>query len=164
MDSDARGREVRLVDVPVALYRETQQHTDSVLRELVLMAGYEVSHDTAGPMRGLFQRANDGFADRLDLTVRATPAVDAAHERGDAYVTLTLTLPERYAASVQLWARLVEELDAYCQDGTMLCVPASDEVKAFAQWWCAELTRQLRTVGAPTPWRDYVATTGSFVA
>lgn len=164
MDSHDPGREVRLVDVPVALYRETQQHTDSVLRELVLMAGYEVSHDTGGPMRGLFQRANDGFADRLDLTVAAAPAVDAAHERGDTYVTLSLTLPGRYATSVQLWTRLIEELDAFCRDGTMLCVPASEEVKAFAQWWCAELTRQLRSGAAPTPWGDYVATPGSFVA
>jgi hypothetical protein len=158
MDSDATGREVRLLDVPVALYREAQQHTDSVLRELVLMAGYEVSRGSDGPMRGLFQRANDGFADRLDLTVQAARAVDAARERGDAYVTLSLTLPARYAASVQLWARLVEELDALCQDGTMLCVPASDEVKAFAHWWCAELTAQLRAGATPTSWREYVAT------
>lgn len=164
MDTDTRGREVRLVDVPVALYRETQQHTDSVLRELVLMAGYEVSEGSGGPMRDLFRRANDGFADRLDLTVRVAPEVDAAHERGDARVTLTLTLPERYAASVEQWARLVEELDAFCRDGTMLCVPASDEVRAFARWWCAELTSQLRTGAAPTPWPEYVATTGSFVA
>lgn len=156
MDSSTPpGREVRLVDVPVALYREAQQQTDAVLRELVLMAAYETSRGTEGPMRGLCQRANDGFADRLDLTVRAAPDVDAAHERGDKHVTLVYELPARFATSTEGWARLMDELDALCRDGTMLSVPASPEAARFAQWWCAEFTRQLRDGAEPTPWPEY---------
>jgi hypothetical protein len=152
------GRQVRLVDVPVGIYRAAQQHTDALLRELVLMAEYEATHSPDGPMRRLFARANHGFSDRLDLTVRATPDVDAAHARGDAHVTITYVLPERFAAATEAWARLVDELDALCRDGTMLSVPASPEVTAFARWWCAELTRQLRDGAAPVPWSEYLRT------
>ena len=158
MDHDSSpGREVRLVDVPVAVYREAQQHTDAVLRELVLMAEYEAARHADGPMRRLFTRANDGFADRLDLTVRAAPQLDAASARGDEHVTLVYTLPERVAATTEAWARLLDELDVLCRDGTMLSVPATPEVAAFARWWCAEVVRQLRHGAPPTPWGDFVA-------
>ena len=150
-------RQVRLVDVPVALYRAAQQHTDAVLRELVLMAEYEAVRIADGPMHRLFQRANAGFPDRLDLTVRAAPDVDAALERGDPHVTLVYSLPERVAASTEAWHRLLDELDALCRDGTMLSVPASPEVARFARWWCDELVRQLRDGAAPTPWGEFAA-------
>lgn len=151
------GREVRLVDVPVAVYRAAQQHTDAVLRELVLMAEYEAARHADGPMRRLFTRANEGFADRLELTVRAAPQLDDAHARGAEHVTLVYTLPERVAASSEAWGRLLDELDALCRDGTMLSVPATPEVAAFARWWCDELVSQLRDGAAPTPWGDFVA-------
>ena len=151
------GREVRLVDVPVALYRAAQQHTDAVLRELVLMAEFEAAERRDGPMRRLFTRAAEGYADRLALAVRAAPDVDAAHARGDAHVTLVYTLPERLAESTEAWGRLLDEVDDLCRDGTMLSVPASPELAAFARWWCAEFVRQLRDGAEPTPWPVFVA-------
>lgn len=158
MDYDASpGREVRLVDVPVALYRAAQQHTDAVLRELVLMAEFEAAREPDGPMRRLFRRANEGFPDRLELTVRAAPDVDAAHARGDEHVTLVYTLPARLASSTEAWRLLLDELDALCRDGTMLSVPATPEVTAFATWWCGEFVRQLRDGAEPTPWGAFVA-------
>jgi len=150
------GREVRLADIPVALYREVQQQTDAVLRELVLMAEFEASSRRAARrMRELFERANAGFADRLDLVVRAASDVDAAHQRGDEHVTLTFTLPERYATSTAAWGRLMDELDALCHDGTMLSVPASAEAARFGRWWCREFARQLRDGAEPTPWPQF---------
>ena len=157
------NREVILRDVPVATYRATQQHTDAVLRELVLMAEYETAKAgrERGPMRMLFDRASAGFADRLDLTVQAARAVDAAIERGDESATVTVTVPARYAASAEAWSALVDDLDALCRDGTMLSVPVSPEARRFTQWWCAELVRQLRDGAEPVPWPDYVAAVGS---
>ena len=151
------GREVSLVDVPVAVYRAAQQHTDAVLRELVLMAEYEAAQRPDGPMRRLFTRASEGFADRLDLTTRAAATMDAAHARGDEFVTVVYTLPDRLAASTEAWGALLDELDRLCRDGTMLSVPATPELAAFARWWCTELVGQLRDGAAPTPWPEFVA-------
>lgn len=162
MNADA-DRQVMLVDVPVATYRAVQQHTDAVLRELVLMAEYETAKAgrERGPLRLLFDRVNAGFSDRLDLTVQAAHAVDAAIERGAESVTLTFTIPARYAASAEAWSALVDDLDAFCRDGTMLSVPVSPEVRRFTRWWCSELVGQLRDGAAPVPWPDYVAAVGS---
>lgn len=147
------GREVRLVDIPVALYQQVQQHTDAVLRELVLMAEFEASAKKAARrMRPLFERANAAFAERLDVAHQAGSEVDAARERGEGHVTLTFTLPERYAAAAYAWTRLMDEIDALCRDGTMLTVPASEEAARFGRWWCREFTRQLRDGAPPMPW------------
>ncbi|HVF20923.1 MAG TPA: hypothetical protein VNA14_11880 [Mycobacteriales bacterium] len=151
------GREVRLADVPVGLYRAAQQHTDAVLRELVLMAGYEAADRADGPMRQLFTRASAGYADRLELSSRAAPDVDAAHARGDEHVTIVYRLPDRIAESTEAWGRLLDDLDALCREGTMLSVPATPEVGAFARWWCNEFVRQLRDGAEPTPWPSFVA-------
>lgn len=151
------GREVRLADVPVALYRAAQQHTDAVLRELVLMAEYEAASRADGPMRKLFTRAGEGYADRLELSMRAAPDIDAAHARGDEHVTIVYRLPDRIAASTEAWGRLLDELDALCRDGTMLLVPATPEVAAFARWWCGEFVRQVRDGAPPTPWPAFLA-------
>lgn len=157
MSAPSPDRQVTLLDVPVALYREAQQRAEALLRELVLMAEHESGEQQDGPMRRLFRRADDGFADRLELTVRAASDMNAAHARGDAHVTLVYTLPERFAASTEVWARLMDDLDALCRDGTMLSVPSSPEAQRFAQWWCGELTRQLRDGAAPLSWPSYVA-------
>lgn len=156
-------REVTLVDVPVASYRDAQQQTDALLRELVLMAEYEASGAgrERGPMRLLFDRANAGFADRLDLAVRAARVVEDAVARGAAAVTLTFAVPGRYAANAEAWSALLDDLDALCRDGTMLSVPASPETRRFTRWWCGEIVRQLRDGAAPVPWPDYVAAVGS---
>lgn len=150
-------RPVVLADVPVALYRGAQQQTDAVLRELVLMAEYEAGLGVHGPMRALFDRAGDGFADRLELGVQAAPVLEDAVARGAETMTVVHRLPERYADFAERWVGLLAELDDLCRDGTMLCVPSSDDAVRLAQWWCDQLTGQLRDGAAPVPWPEYVA-------
>ncbi len=65
---DTPAREVRLVDVPVGLYRQAQQHTDALLRELVLMAEFEAASQRGGPMRRLFEQ---GAGDVSSILSRA---------------------------------------------------------------------------------------------
>jgi hypothetical protein len=47
--------------------------------------------------------------------------------------------------------RLLDEADAFCREGTLLTLAASDDVVAFRRWYLGELTRQVGGA-APQPW------------
>jgi hypothetical protein len=148
-------RTVRLVDVPVELYLRAQQHTDDVVRELVLMAAHH-----AAPVRvtALAQRADAHHEGRLVLRHSVAGAVDAAGAAGEKTVDLTYAVDAATADSSEAWSAVLDELAELCRDGTMLAVPASDDVALFSRWFCQEFVAQLRDGAEPTPWPAYAAT------
>jgi hypothetical protein len=156
MAPDPRSRTVRLVDVPLDLYRRAQQHTGDIIRELVLMADHERASGTSdGPAGGLARRASAQHAGRVHLEVEAEPAVDAAHARGDTAVTLTYRVDDGAAASSEAWSALLDELDELCRTGELLTVPAPADVALFSKWFCAEFVAQLRDGHPPCPWPHF---------
>ncbi|HEX8001305.1 MAG TPA: hypothetical protein VF519_01270 [Mycobacteriales bacterium] len=147
-------RVVRLVDVPVRLYREAQQHTDEVLRELVLMAGWEEAQGTSGAATRLAGTADRHRAARHALSLVAERTLAGAS--GDR-VTIEYDVEVGAADANEEWAALLDELAELCRDGGMLVVPAEGEVAAFSRWFCEEFVRQLRDGAEPRPWRGRVS-------
>jgi hypothetical protein len=144
MATDAPGRRcVHLVDVPVDLYHRSQQHTDDLLRELVLIAG----------MAGI-DGADGHWQARHALRVEAAPVLDRARESGDAQVTLTYGVDGDLVASAREWEALLDQLDELCRSGTLLTM-ADPEVALFSRWFCAEIVHQLRDGQPPCPWPQY---------
>ena len=145
----AERRTVRLVDVPVGLYREAQQHTDDLLRELVLMAGLETATGVPGTATRLAEAAFRHSEQRAALALVAERVcASAAGER----VTIEYDVDLTSAQASEEWAALLDELGALCREGGMLVVPATEEVAAFSRWFCEELVRQLRSGAEPRPW------------
>lgn len=142
-------RTVRLVDVPVRLYREAQQHTDELLRELVLMAGLEAATGAYGRASRLAEAAGRHSDERAALGLVAERVFAGA--TGDR-VTVEYDVDVSSAQSSQEWAALLDELGELCREGGMLVVPATGEVVAFSRWFCEEFVRQLRDEAAPRPW------------
>jgi hypothetical protein len=151
-DSAAARRTVRLLDVPVALYREAQQHTDDVLRELVLMAGFEASRGEPGRASRLADTADRHRAERNALSVTAERHVAAATGRT---ITLEYDVEATSADTSAEWASLLDDIAALCREGTMLAVPANERVTAFSRWFCEEFVRQLRDGAEPRRWSEY---------
>lgn len=142
-------RTVRLVDVPVRLYREAQQHTEELLRELVLMAGLEAVNGAPGTASRLAETAGRHSDERAALALTAERVfAGATGER----VTIEYDVDVSSAQSSQEWAALLDELGELCREGGMLVVPAAGEVAAFSRWFCEEFVRQLRDGAAPRPW------------
>jgi hypothetical protein len=138
---------VTLVDAPVDVYRRARQHVDDLLRELILMAGHEgVEPHVARLARDA--RDHDGGRAVLDDPA----ALARAEADGVAAVTLALTLDLADAASPEAWTKVLDDLAGLCRSGSMLSVPASDDVAAFVRWYCAEIVAQVRDGAAPTPW------------
>jgi hypothetical protein len=142
-------RVVRLVDVPVRLYREAQQHTDELLRELVLMAGWESSRGESGTATRLAGTADRHRAERHALSLAAERVLAAA--TGDT-VTIEYDVDLSSAETSSEWAALLDELAELCREGGMLVVPAQGEVAAFSRWFCEEFVRQLRDGAEPRSW------------
>jgi hypothetical protein len=147
-------RTVSLVGVPTGLYRRAQQHTDDLLRELVLMAGHA---DVRADIARLTRTAREHHAARLEQGDVAAALVTEAEANGAGSVTLTYGLDLPGLRSAEVWAAVLAELDGLCRSGAMLSVPASGEVAAFLRWSCSEIVAQLRDGAEPRPWPDYVA-------
>ena len=156
MTTDApvgRRHTVRLVDVPVALYREAEQHAEDLQRELLLMAGHESARGLPGRATALKRRADAHREARLALSLAAEPEVS----RGAGTVTLVYDVTADAATTTEEWSRLLDDLAELCRTGEMLMVPARPEVAEFTRWFCAEFVAQLRDGQAPTPWPAYAA-------
>jgi hypothetical protein len=156
-DAPAGRHSVRLVDVPVELYRRAQQHTDDLLRELVLMADHERASGAAGTATRLAATADDHRATHASLRLSAAEALAEARERGEEAVTLVYDVELGVADCTEAWGRLLGELAQLCRAGTLLSVPAADDVALFSAWFCTEFVRQLRDGAAPLPWPAYLA-------
>jgi hypothetical protein len=141
------------VDVPVALYREAQQHTDDLLREIVLMAAYETASGASGAASRLAAGAERHSARRDALAVTGERVVAAA--TGDS-VTIEYVVDVGDADDATSWGEMLDEIGELCGSGVMLVVGKPDAV-AFSRWFCEEFVRQLRDGAEPTPWPEYAA-------
>ena len=134
-----------LLGVPVDLFLKSQQHTDDLVRELWLVSESDADHG----LRAL-ERAADAYARRAHVVRNASlEAVADARERGDTMIDLRLRVPPGTAELTVQWAELLERLDELCRAGTLLTLPASEEVRRFRRWYAAETLRQLRDGHAP---------------
>lgn len=154
LDAAGERRTVRLVDVPVRLYREAQQHADDLLREVILMAAYESGSGNPGNASRLAGAAARHHAEHRALSVAAERTLAGA---GGDRVTIEYDVDVSSADWGAAWGALLDELTQLCRDGAMLAVPAQDEVVAFSRWFCEEFVRQLRDGADPRPWAEYAS-------
>ena len=143
---------VCLQGVPTALFRAAQDHRQDLTREFLLMTIEGASSDDV-PAR--LVALSEEFTRHLGAESAATLAqVHEAEEHGERIVDLALELPPDAAAPVVAMVDLLEQADRYCEQGAMLTLAASAEVRAFRRWCADEVVAQLQ--GRPgTPWRRW---------
>ncbi|MDQ3304965.1 MAG: ATP-binding protein [Actinomycetota bacterium] len=147
---DARSSEVCLEGVPTVLYRASQEHHQGLTREFVLMTIDDSAVDHV-PSRlvALSVKLSQRFAASSTLMMEQ---VQAAERRGDPSCDLYLEVASDLAAPLEAIVELLEEADRFCEQGGMLTMAATPEVRAFRRWCVEEVTAQL--AGRPgTPWR-----------
>lgn len=146
--------EVRLLGLPVALWARTQQHTDELLREFVLIAvQLHDEADTAAPLPVRLTQV----VEELSATYGAfsTAQVDRlfrAAAAGEDALDLTYLVPAAAADAARHLADLLNEADEYCRSGQhLLTLETPAELIRFREWYLEEFRRQIG--GArPTPW------------
>jgi anti-anti-sigma factor len=151
LDCDESTVVVRLIGVPVALWKRTALHHEGVNREFeIIRAGLS---DDAPPSR-LQQLVMDLEGRFGDLSGGNREVLQSAFERGEVSVDLSFTVP---IAAAELIGQLTESFDAvdeFCMEKQdLLSLASPPDMVQFRRWFLTEFTRQIEGL-PPTPWRN----------
>ena len=153
----ADWRKVRLLAIPVALFRRAVAYQEELERECALVAmrpGQSAGATKAA--RSLLRIASALRRDERALGPETE--LEAAETRGVATIDLDVTLPRNLAHEIIELQRALDAVEELCERGEMLTIAPTPEVSAFRRWYLDEIVRQLGS-GEPTPWgSNYTAT------
>jgi hypothetical protein len=148
-----REIEVRIIGMPLDVYRKASEHFDELKREFTFL------RDEKGLTVSAPQRLLD-VSRRLSTRYRGfttTPNTirDAALSRGDKVIDLTYEVPSSVKDACIELIGLLDEADEYCRSGGhLLTLAAPQEVVDFRRWFLEEFVRQVD--GAePMSWAEY---------
>ncbi len=142
---------VRLVDVPVPLFRAAEQHANDLLREVALMAASRPDLEEGALFSTMLADA-DRVAHRPAVRQRVAEAIDLAQRAGHLTVTIEFDADTRAADSVQAWEELLRRFDVMSREERLLTLPADAELAAYRAWFVTELVEQVRTGREPISW------------
>lgn len=143
---------VRLVDVPVALFVASEQHTNDLLREIALMAA---AHPDAG--RGHHYsdvlRTADSFAHHpAGVRHRIAESISVAQRSGWDSITVDFEADAAAADAALAWEELLQRFDTMSLEERLLTLPADPELRTYRAWYVRELVEQVRTGRSPVSW------------
>jgi hypothetical protein len=157
IDLDARPYEtpgghqvVRLVGVPVAVYRKLEVHLDDVVRELQLIAvGDGQGLGTDSRLRDLALHIDAGLAgQRRDFADQ----VRVGFEAEQTHVDVTLTVGPHASYAVRMLRRFMLVADAHAEAGRLLTFPAGPDLLTLLDWIVVEVLGQTENGAEPHPY------------
>jgi hypothetical protein len=148
---------IHVQQLPVELWRQTQEHSDELIREFMLIATGErpdddSSHDIPKQLLTVIDEVTKRYAgfgeDNEAKLARAA-------EEGVASIDLVYDLPTDVADDVRRLGAMLDQADEFCRRGQHLLTLAtpSDQVR-FRHWFLDEMVNQV-SGQEPTPWPDY---------
>lgn len=146
------GRVAVLRDYPLRLWAHQQEYTQGVLREFELLL--------AGESSGLLRSSAPGQLVEMAqmFTTRFGPLIDAinaerqaALDRGLDRIDSTVPLVEGTPALLEQVRRVLESVDEFCRQGSLLTLPREPVMVHFADWVHEDLVGQYAG-NDPTPW------------
>lgn len=149
-DSSAVESVVHLLGVPVDIYLRSQEHVESTLHELQVLAASDpaafgtVEATTLVPLR----EAMEVFR---SVRTRGRAEAEAAASGGRTELDFAWTLPPEAADAARVYGEGIAELDRLAATGVLLTPPADPDVARFRRWLCDQIATQLDGDAAPTP-------------
>jgi hypothetical protein len=144
--------DVRIVGLPIEEQRLAAEHFDELLREFTLL---QLAGSGQGVPVRLVELREELGSRFQSFTARASEALTAAAERGEASVDLTYRVPAALGPAARQLSDLLDEADEFCRAGVHLLTLATPARSVrYRQWFLGEFTNQL-SGGAPTPWTAF---------
>jgi hypothetical protein len=145
--------EVRIVGMPLDVYRAAAEHFDELKREFALL---RMEDDVAESIPNRLLEVSDQLSTRYArFTSSPNEARDRALHRGDKTVDLDYQVPVSVRDACIELERLLDEADEFCRAGEhLLTLAATPEVVSFRRWFLTEFVRQIDGED-PTSWAEY---------
>jgi hypothetical protein len=156
IDLDARPYEtpgghqvVRLLGVPVAVYREFEVHLDDLIRELQLIAvGDGQGLGTDDRLRDLALHIDAGLgSQRRDFADQ----VRVGFEAQQTHVDVALTVGPHASYAVRMLRQFMLVADAHAEAGRLLTFPAGPDLVTMLNWIVVEVVGQTEDAARPHP-------------
>lgn len=142
--------EVRIVGLPLDIYRETAEHTDELLREFALIR--EAEHHVVP--RRLLELVDELTSQFSGFTTQQENEIRAAVERGDPSMDLVYRVPAAARKGALELGNMLDEADEFCREGKeLLTLAATPRELAFRRWFLDEFVGQIDGAD-PRAWED----------
>lgn len=151
--------ELELVDVillnfPLEVYLQAQEHADGLLREFTLIAQDRASGNAHTVPARLLAIVDELSAQFAGVSSGPEAERDAAIDRGEHSIDLHYRVPHTAADASRHLLSILDEADAYCRSGDhLLSLATPPQELAFRRWFLGEFIDQLAGVD-PYPWDD----------
>lgn len=134
------------VEIDPALMLRSNQHLRDLMAEMRVIASGEKTHSNDRPLPAELAEAVDSILSQYAAVAEATNRIaEEASQRGESNVRVEMTLPKEASGAARQILSAIEHADEYCRDGTLLTLPAPEDVAAFRRSYIGEIIRQLET-------------------
>jgi anti-sigma regulatory factor (Ser/Thr protein kinase) len=139
---------VRLMECPVELSLQQDSHLDELVRELQLLALDEGNDDSAA----LAEEIHGLLVSPTHARLAGRRAAERAHEEGRASVDIEMAMPREFGGLVTRLQEAVARADVLCEDGRLLTLASTPELRALRAWMTHEVRSQTTHGATPVPW------------
>lgn len=149
--------DIRILQLPVAIWARTQQHTDELLREFTLIAE-QMSHEADAalplPVR-LVNMVEELTSSYGAFSEEQEARMFQAVADGEESIDLVYRLPTEVGPGARHLGDLLNDADEYCKAGQhLLTLTTPSELVRFREWFLEEFRRQADGM-RPTPWPEH---------
>lgn len=150
--ADTELVEVHLLQLPLEIMAQSQQHSDELTREFTHVASPQTDSDRV-PDRLLSLSAQLRGQYGV-FTGSVMEEITQAQARGDATIDVTFRVPRSAGGGASALGVMWDEVDEFCRNGDLLTLETPPDLVTFRRWFLDQFTDQMRG-GAPVPWPDY---------
>ncbi|MGH8957640.1 MAG: STAS domain-containing protein [Acidimicrobiia bacterium] len=145
--------EVRLLEMPIELWKRASAHHEAIQREFDIVK--------ADLPRGSLPHQFSDLLEELDLRFAGIgdpnrQELFAAAERGESAIDLVYRVPRELAGATRRLGEMLDAVDEFCLAGEKLLTLATPpDLVFFRRWSLGEFTRQIEDGRSPLPWSRF---------
>jgi anti-sigma regulatory factor (Ser/Thr protein kinase) len=142
---------VRLAECPVELSLRQDQHLDELVRELQLLGSQ------SGPQsRGLAEQIQGLLLSPAHARLTGRRTAERARDAGSETVDVEMAMPREFHVLVQQLHESVTRADVLCEEGLLLTLASSPELRSLRAWMTHEIVAQATQGAPPVPWHEWL--------